>query len=85
MAAFFCLGSVFGNVHSLAMEPFGHIAGIAAALIGTVATLLSMLLGGLIGQFYDGTVVPLAGGFAVLGIASLGAMSWAGRGCPVGK
>lgn len=80
MAAFFCLGSVFGNVHSLAMEPFGHIAGIAAALIGTVTTLLSMLLGGLIGQFYDGTVVPLVGGFSILGLASLGAMSWAGRG-----
>lgn len=78
-AAFFCLGAVFGNVNALAMEPFGHIAGIAAALIGSITSLLSMLLGALIGQFYDGTLLPLVGGFAVLGIASLGAMSWAGR------
>ena len=78
-AAFFCLGAVFGNVNALAMEPFGHVAGIAAALIGSFTSLLSMLLGGLIGQFYDGTLLPLVGGFAVLGIASLGAMSWAGR------
>lgn len=78
-AAFFCLGAVFGNVNALAMEPFGHIAGIAAALIGSFTSLLSMLLGASIGQFYDGTLLPLVSGFAVLGIASLGAMSWAGR------
>ena len=79
-AAFFCLGAVSANVHALAMEPFGHIAGIAAALIGSFTTLLSMLLGMSIGQFYDGTVVPLVGGFAILGMASLGAMAWAGGG-----
>ncbi len=78
--AFFCLGAVFGNVNALAMEPFGHIAGIAAALIGSFTSLLSMLLGAVIGQFYDGTLLPLVGGFAFLGIASLCAMSWAGRG-----
>lgn len=79
-AAFFCLGAVFGNVNALAMEPFGHIAGIAAALIGSFTSIVSMILGGLIGQIYDGTLLPLVGGFAVLGIASLGAMSWADRG-----
>ncbi len=79
-AAFFCLGAVYGNVNALAMEPFGHIAGIAAAFIGSVTSLVSLLFGGLIGQFYDGTLLPLVGGFAVLGIASLGAMSWAERG-----
>ena len=79
-AAFFCLGAVFGNVNSLAMEPFGHIAGIAAALIGSFTSLVSMLLGTLVGQMYDGTLLPMVGGFAVLGMASLGAMAWAGRG-----
>ena len=81
-AAFFCLGAVFGNVNALAMEPFGHVAGIAAALIGSFTTLTSLALGGVIGQFYDGTLLPLVGGFAVLGIASLGAMYWAGRRLP---
>ena len=80
IAAFFCLGLVFGNVHALAMEPFGHIAGIAAALIGSFTTLLSMFMGGLIGQLYDGSVLPLVGGFTVLGIASLIAMRWADGG-----
>jgi DHA1 family bicyclomycin/chloramphenicol resistance-like MFS transporter len=36
--------------------------------------------GTLIGQSYDGTVLPLVGGFAVLGIASFAAMHWAERG-----
>ncbi len=78
--AFFCLGAVFSNVNSLAMEPFGHIAGIAAALIGSFTTLVSMLLGGAIGQLYNGTLLPVVGGFAVLGLVSLGAMGWAERG-----
>ena len=77
---FFCLGAVFSNVNALAMEPFGHIAGIAAALIGSFTSLFSMLLGGLIGQLYDGTLLPLVGGFALLALASLGAMRWADRG-----
>ena len=76
---FFCLGAVFSNVNALAMEPFGHIAGIAAALIGSFTSLVSMLLGGLIGQLYDGTLLPLVGGFALLALASLGAMRWADR------
>ena len=79
-AAFFCLGAVFGNVNSLAMEPFGHIAGIAAALIGSITSLISVLLGSIVGQLYDGTLLPMVGGFAVLGVASLGTMAWADRG-----
>ena len=70
---FFCLGMVFGNFNAMAMEPFGHRAGLAAAFIGSFTTLISALLGGFIGQLYDGTVLPLIGGFAVLGSASLGA------------
>ncbi|MGI9499570.1 MAG: multidrug effflux MFS transporter [Geminicoccaceae bacterium] len=77
LAAFFCVGLLFGNLNALAMEPLGHIAGIAASVIGTVTTLLSMVLGALIGLAYDGTVLPLVGGFAALGSLSFAAMLWA--------
>ncbi len=70
MAAFFCMGLLFGNFNALAMEPMGHIAGVAAAVIGSLTTFISLFLGTVIGRFYDGTVVPLVAGFAVLGIAS---------------
>ena len=76
---FFCLGVLFGNVHAQAMEPLGHIAGIGAAVVGALSMLLSVPLGAAIGQLYDGTVLPLAGGFALLATASALVMAWAGR------
>jgi MFS transporter, DHA1 family, multidrug resistance protein len=36
-----------------------------------------VILGGLIGQSYNGTVLPLVGGFALLSLLSLGVMAWA--------
>ena len=80
LAAFFCLGLLFGNFNALAMEPMGHIAGVAAAVIGSITTVISVALGTAIAQAYDGTVLPLVGGFAVLGVAAAGTMHWTERG-----
>jgi len=41
------------------MEPLGHLAGIGAAVVGSLSTLISMVLGTLIGRSYDGTILPL--------------------------
>ena len=72
MLTFFCIGILFGNMNSLAMEPLGHIAGIGAAIVGSLSTLLSMPLGTIIGQSYNGTIIPLLIGMAVLtGLAIL--------------
>ena len=60
LALFFCIGVLFGNLNSIAMEPLGHVAGTAAAAIGSATTLLAVALGFLIGQAYDGTLVPLS-------------------------
>ena len=62
------------------MDRLGHIAGVAASVIGSLTTFISLLLGTAIGQGYDGTVLPLVGGFAALGIASFAVMRWAERG-----
>ena len=80
--AFFCLGLVFGNFNAMAMEPLGHIAGVGAAVIGSLATMISLLLGLVIGQSYDGTVLPLVGGFAILGLFSVAVMYVTERGVP---
>ena len=66
VAWFFCIGVVFGNINAMAMEPLGHVAGSAAAVIGTASTLMAVGLGYLVGAAYDGTLMPLATGFAVL-------------------
>ena len=77
LTVFFCIGLLFGNLNALAMEPLGHIAGVGAAVVGALTTTMSLLLGILIGQGYNGTVLPLVGGFAVLSLASALAMRWA--------
>lgn len=77
LLSFFCIGILFGNLNALAMEPLGHIAGVGAAMIGSLSTLISLLLGTLIGQSYNGTILPLVAGFALLSIASAGMMRWA--------
>ena len=79
-AAFFCFGILFGNFKALAMEPMGHIAGVAAAVIGSLATVISLALGTVIGQAYDGTVLPLVLGFAAVGPAALAVQWWTARG-----
>jgi DHA1 family bicyclomycin/chloramphenicol resistance-like MFS transporter len=66
LALFFCIGVLFGNLNSIAMEPLGHVAGTAAAVIGSSTTLLAVVLGYLIGQAYDGTLFPMAIGFVSL-------------------
>ena len=80
LAAFFCVGILFGNLHALAMEPLGHMAGLGAALIGSISTLISLPFGWLIGQLYDGTVLPLVGGFFALGLLALFTAAWTERG-----
>jgi DHA1 family bicyclomycin/chloramphenicol resistance-like MFS transporter len=79
LPSFFCVGILFGNLQALAMEPLGHIAGVGAAVVGSVTTILSLVFGTMIGQAYDGTVLPLVGGFALLALIALPLLRWAGR------
>ncbi len=68
---FFAFGLMFGNLNAIAMEPMGEVAGIASAVISAASSIISMLLGAVIGQLYNGTLVPLASAFLLLG-----ALSW---------
>ena len=68
---FFCCGLIFGNLRALAMEPMGHIAGMAAGAGGSISTLVSALIGGAVARGYDGSVTPFFAGF--VGLAS---MAW---------
>lgn len=69
--SFFSFGILFGNFNTLAVEPLGHIAGVASSVISSLQTLIAVTLGGFIGQSYNGTVIPLTIGFFVLGLSSL--------------
>lgn len=79
LAAFFCVGIIFGNLNALSLEPLGHMAGLGAAFVGSISTFLSLPLAWAIGHLFDGTVFPLVAGFAVLGLASCGVVYWTDR------
>lgn len=69
--SFFSFGMLFTNFTTLAIQPLGHIAGVATSAISSVQTILSVAVGGVIGQCYDGTVLPLVLGFFLCGLVSL--------------
>ena len=73
------IGLLFGNMNALAMEPMGHIAGLASAVIASISTGTSMVLGGMIGAMFNHTVLPLICGFAAFTTAAALAMHWTER------
>ena len=76
MIVFFCMGIIFANLNALAMEPMGHMAGLAAAFIGAASTFISLPFASLVGNMFNGTVYPLVVAFALLGLATLLAIIW---------
>jgi len=74
ITSFFSIGMLFANFNAMAMEHVGHIAGVAAAVIGTISTVLAVIFGGFIAQLYDGTILSVVAGFALMGTLSLATM-----------
>lgn len=70
---FFQAGLTFGNLTALAMEPLGHIAGTGASVVSALATLGSVVIAAIAGQFFDGTPYILI--ISVIILASFGLYS----------
>ena len=79
MVTFFFFGILFGNLNALAMEPLGHIAGIGASIVGAGTSIISSPLGVIVGQQFNGTIIPLVAGFAFYSMLSIWAMKWAAK------
>ena len=67
----FCFGLLFGNLNSLAMEPFGRLAGLASGTIGALNMIIGVVAGSVIGMSFNGTLIPMLAGFAVCSFVSL--------------
>lgn len=80
IASFFCVGILFGNLNAIAMEPLGHIAGLGAALIGSVSNFIALPISYFIGHHFDGTVIPMVLGFGIVGLGALAVTAWADSG-----
>lgn len=76
---FFQTGLTIGNLNALAMEPMGHIAGMAASVIGAIATVGAVLISAPIGTYFAGDARLLAGAVLVLASISFTLMLLMGR------
>jgi len=70
-AIMFTFGWAASNMNSLSMEPLGAVAGTASSVFGFIQTVGGVVLGTVIGQAFDGTLVPVAGGYFVMGALAL--------------
>lgn len=76
----FLFGFLGPNFNAIAMQPMGHIAGTAAAMLGFVSTGMAAGIGGIIGGAFDGSTVPLTAGSTLLGLAAVGVLLITERG-----
>jgi DHA1 family bicyclomycin/chloramphenicol resistance-like MFS transporter len=68
---FFSIGFLFGNLRAMAMQPVGHIAGIAAAVTGFISTIMAVPISIYIGRFIAETALPLFVGFSICAALSI--------------
>jgi len=70
-SVFFQAGLTIGNLNALAMEPVGHIAGMAASLISAIATVGSVIIAAPVGLAFDGTALPAALSLMAMAVVAL--------------
>lgn len=70
---FFMIGMTLGNLNAIAMEPMGHLAGLAASVVGAISTVLAVVIAAPIGLAFDGTPLPL-----MLGVFCCVLLAWLG-------
>lgn len=80
IGVFFMVGLTIGNLNALALEPVGHIAGMAASVMGSIATVASVLLAVPVGLMFDGTALPLMSGVLAFSVAGWALMRLIPRG-----
>ena len=68
-----------GNLNALAMEPLGHIAGMAASVIGATSTVMAAVIASPIGLVFNGTIAPLVASVLILAGIGFALMIYLGR------
>ena len=68
------------NMNSLSMEPLGAVAGTAAAVFGFMQTVGGAIIGTFIGQQFNGSTIPNATAWVVMGVMVLGCVLIAEKG-----
>lgn len=71
IGVFFMAGMTMGNLNAMALEPVGHIAGMAASVTGAISTVCSVILAVPVGLAYNGTPLPL-----MLSVTVFSGLAW---------
>jgi DHA1 family bicyclomycin/chloramphenicol resistance-like MFS transporter len=74
------VGFIGANFSAIAMTPFGKMAGAASSFQSFAKTILASAVGATIGQQFGGSVVPMAAGFLLCGLACLMLVLWSENG-----
>lgn len=75
-----CVGLIVANFGTLAMEPMGPVAGIAASLQGFISMTGGALAAALIGRNFQGSTLPLALGSCLCALCAIGCVLLAEEG-----
>lgn len=65
-SVFFMAGVTLGNLNAMGMEPMGHIAGMAASVMGAISTVAAASIAAPVGLLFDGSLVPLTAGILIM-------------------
>ena len=84
-SVFFMAGLTFGNLNALALQPMGHIAGMAASVVGALSTVGAVFIAAPIGLAFDGTIVPLTFGTLICSALAWWLMRWSREADPEPK
>ncbi|GAC27525.1 multidrug effflux MFS transporter [Brumicola pallidula] len=74
---FFFIGMLFGNLNALAMLPVGHMAGLGAAFIGSLTSVIAVPIATGINLFLSDELTPIAFGFLIFSVLSFFAVQYA--------
>lgn len=66
------IGIVSANAGASALSPFGHIAGIAGALYGTIQMFIPFMVSAIVAHLHNNTQQPLAATLIILSIIAAG-------------
>lgn len=69
---FFTVNVMFTNFNAMAMQLLGHIAGIGAAVIGSLSAAIAVTFSYFVGREFDGTLTLLFGSYVVLAFCITG-------------
>ncbi len=67
------------NLNTMAMEPMAAVAGTASSVLGAAQLTVGALLGAVLDRFFDGTILPLATGFALAAVLTVVAVNVGGH------